>query len=197
VNYFDKNTYDKIRSLEKDVVNHTDLWYDSTYDDFIRILEDNKLEKGQKGYYGPDDFLIASSFAFSWLARIPRVYENDNFRFPNISVYHSEYFNKIDKREFNENNDFKIFTEFVEILDNSVVAVSKMFHFLSPNYFPIIDSKVVSSWNLWFPEHSLPKKISTKKYLFYAKLMRNWSSKTDLSLRSLEKALFKCNEELV
>jgi thermostable 8-oxoguanine DNA glycosylase len=66
-----------------------------------------------------------------------------------------------------------------------------MFHFLSPNYFPIIDSKVITAWNEWFPKHKLPKKITVQKYLEYADLMREWSKNTGVSLRELELSLFE------
>ena len=66
-----------------------------------------------------------------------------------------------------------------------------MLHFLTPNYFPIIDSKVINTWNKWFPQYKLPKKVNVKQYLDYAQNMRDWSVKTGVSLRDLEKALFR------
>lgn len=185
---FSIETYKNIRgSAPKDL--RTGNWYEATYDSYIQILEDNKLDRGSEGFYNSDDFLIAASFAFSWLARIPTLkkpmFDLDK---PVDIIYH---LNQIDNKVYNAEMDEKMISELVSKLDNSVVAVSKMLHFLSPNYFPIVDAKVIESWNILFPEHRLPKKIDIERYLHYSHLMRDWSAKTGITLRELEKALFE------
>lgn len=187
MNHFTEKTYNKIVVGARQQDLDTESWYKSTYEHYLRILESNKLDNDSKGFYNPDDFVVAASFAFSWLARIPRLHNND-FPFVDTEVVH--YFYEIDSGNSNPEMDEKIITRFVSCLDNSVVAVSKMVHFLSPNHFPIIDSKVIETWNHFFPQHRLPKKVSIHQYLQYAQLMRDWSSKSGVSLRELEVTLF-------
>ena len=191
MNHFSKETYQKITNTISEE-SRTDNWYDATYETYIRILEDNKLDNGSKGFYNPDDIVLAASFAFSWLARIPSL-PTPSFRLDApVDVIHHLY--QIDRGEFNADTDKEVINELVSKLDNSVVAVSKMLHFLSPNYFSIIDSKVIASWNKLFPQHKLPKKIDINRYMTYAQLMRDWSAKSGIELRELEKALFKYQE---
>jgi len=149
------------------------------------------MEKGKIGFYGPDDFVLAASFAFSWLARIPRLHYSSGVEFPFADAKLCAYFYNIDNGLFNSALDLEIVNELTVHLDNSIIAVSKMLHFLTPNYFPIIDSKVINTWNKWFPQYKLPKKVNVKQYLDYAQNMRDWSVKTGVSLRDLEKALFR------
>lgn len=186
---FNKETYNKIKNSGKDTEFDTERWYSISYSEFIRILETNKNEQGTPGFYDPTDFVLAASFAFSWLARIPRLNQS-NYSYPFADAAIVSYFFEIDRGNFDKDLDFEIISGVSKNLDNSIVVVSKMFHFLSPNYFPIIDSKVIQSWNEWFPEYKLPKKITVEKYLLYAQLMREWSKNTGLSLRNLELSLF-------
>ena len=188
-NQFNKETFNKIKNSGKDTEFDTERWYSISYSEFIRILETNKNEQGTPGFYDPADFVLAASFAFSWLARIPRLNQS-NYLYPFADAAIVSYFFEIDRGNFDKDLDFEIVSGVSKNLDNSIVAVSKMFHFLSPNYFPIIDSKVIQSWNEWFPEYKLPKKITVEKYQLYAQLMREWSKNTGLSLRNLELSLF-------
>ncbi len=185
---FTKETYEEIKANKPKEL-RTGYWYDATYETYIRILEDNKLDKGSKGFYDPDDIVLAASFAFSWLARIPSLPKKTNSLDDLVGIIHR--FNQIDQGVYDTEMDEKIIKELVSTYDNSVVAVSKMIHFLSPNYFPIIDSKVIESWNKLFPVYKLPKKIDIDRYLIYAKYMRDWSLKSGVSLRELEKAIFE------
>ena len=189
-NQFNIDTYNKIKSLKRKTEQETEKWYLYSYINYIRIFETNKREFGTPGFYEPSDFVLAASFAFSWLARIPRLH-NSIYSFPFGDAAIVSYFFEIDRGNFDKELDFNIVSGVSKNLDNSIVAVSKMFHFLSPNYFPIIDSKVIATWNEWFPEHKLPKKITVQKYLEYADLMREWSKNTGVSLRELELSLFE------
>jgi hypothetical protein len=188
-NQFNLETYKKTHSFKSNNLQDTERWYSSSYTEYIRILETNKLEFGTPGFYDPSDFVLAASFAFSWLARIPRL-NHSLYSYPFCDAAIVSYFFEIDRGNFDKDLDFEIVSGVSKNLDNSIVAVSKMFHFLSPNYFPIIDSKVIQSWNEWFHEYQLPKKITVKKYLLYADLMRVWSKNTGVSLRELEVTLF-------
>ena len=147
MNYFNIDTFNQIKKGELKTSLDTELWYDKTYSIYLRILESNKIEKGD-GFYDPDDFVLAASFAFSWLARIPRLYYSSGVRFPFADAKLCGYFHNIDKGQFNSALDLEIVNELTEHLDNSIIAVSKMLHFLTPNYFPIIDSKVIITWNI-------------------------------------------------
>lgn len=188
-NQFNLETYKKIQSFKSNNLQDTERWYRNSYSEYIRILETNKLEFGTPGFYDPSDFVLAASFAFSWLARIPRL-NHSRYSYPFCDAAIVSYFFEIDRRNFDKELDYEIVHGISKNLDNSIVAVSKMFHFLSPNYFPIIDSKVIAAWNNWFPEYKLPKKITVQKYLLYADLMREWSENTAFSLRELEVSLF-------
>jgi hypothetical protein len=188
-NQFNLETYKKIHSFKSNNLQDTERWYSSSYTEYIHILETNKLEFGTPGFYDPSDFVLAASFAFSWLARIPRL-NHSRYSYPFGDAAIVSYFFEIDRGNFDKELDFEIVSGVSKNLDNSIVAVSKMFHFLSPNYFPIIDSKVITAWNDWFPEYKLPKKITVQKYLLYADLMREWSKNTAFSLRELEVLLF-------
>ena len=192
-NQFNLETYNKIQSLKSNILHDTERWYSSSYSEYIRILETNKLEFGTPGFYDSSDFVLAASFAFSWLARIPRL-NHSRYSYPFGDAAIVSYFFEIDRGNFDKDLDYEIVSGISKNLDNSIVAVSKMFHFLSPNYFPIIDSKVIHSWNEWFPEYKLPKKITVEKYLLYAQLMSEWSKNTGVSLRELEVSLFHCEK---
>lgn len=194
-NQFNKETYNQIKNSGKDTELDTERWYSSSYSKFIRILETNKIEQGTPGFYEPSDFVLAASFAFSWLARIPRL-NHSRYSYPFADAAIVSYFFEIDRGNFDKVLDYELVSGVSKNLDNSVVAVSKMFHFLSPNYFPIIDKKVIYSWNKLFLEYKLPKKITVNKYLLYAELMREWSKNTGLSLRDLELSLFRYNDTL-
>ena len=191
MNYFNEDTFNQIKKGELKTSLDTEIWYNKTYSNYLRILESNKMEKGKIGFYGPDDFVLAASFAFSWLARIPRLHYSSGVEFPFADAKLCAYFYNIDNGLFNSDLDLEIVNELTVHLDNSIIAVSKMLHFLTPNYFPIIDSKVINTWNKWFPQYKLPKKVNVKQYLDYAQNMRDWSVKTGVSLRDLEKALFR------
>lgn len=189
MNYFTEETYKLLKSNVADA-QRTDPWYQATYENYIYILQENK-HQGSEGFYNYDAFVLSASFAFSWLARIPTFYKNGFDIEEPVKIIH--HLHQIDEKEFDPQMDEQMITELVSIFDHSVVAVSKMIHFLSPDYFPIIDSKVIKSWNNVFPEHKLPQKIDVKRYLEYAKHMRLWSKKSNVSLRNLEIALFKYN----
>ena len=49
MNHFSKETYQKITNTISEE-SRTDNWYDATYETYIRILEDNKLDNGSKGF---------------------------------------------------------------------------------------------------------------------------------------------------
>jgi hypothetical protein len=92
---------------------------------------------------------------------------------------------------------------FVGLINNSVVGTSKVLHFIAHDYVPILDSKVLINWNSFFKNTEtplLPKTYTVSKqidvYLQYWKLMAEWKNNCkkagkDVSLRTLEKSLFK------
>ena len=191
MNYFTNETYNLLKSNKREA-QRTDPWYNATYENYISVLEDNK-HQGSKGFYSYNAFILSASFAFSWLARIPTFYKDGfNIEEPVKIIHH---LHNIDAAEFDTQMDEEMIIELVSIFDNSVVAVSKMVHFLSPDYFPIIDSKVIITWNQIFPEHKLPKTIDIARYLEFSQKMRTWSVETGIKLRDLEIALFQYQQK--
>lgn len=170
-----------------------EYFYRRSYSLYIEILDRNKNEKGEIGYYDPDDFVLAVSFAFSWLARIPKIHESTGMNYPFTDAAFCSYFKEIDRGNTSVDEDRRIVSNLTEVLDHSVVATSKTLHFLAPEYFPMIDKKVTTNWNSLFPQYQMLKNPTIDSYLNYCQRMRTWSRNTKTNLRKLEFCLFSLN----
>jgi hypothetical protein len=84
-----------------------------------------------------------------------------------------------------------------EVINHSIVGVSKVLHFFSPDFVPIIDSRVVSAWNHFFQHEKqvllkgCQSSVPASKYLDYWKALLFWKEQTGLKgIRELEEPFY-------
>lgn len=81
------------------------------------------------------------------------------------------------------------------LINNSIVGASKVIHLFNDNA-PIIDSRVIKSWNYFFPKKELKIKSDVSGYLRYWEMILIWQEainkarKKKVSVRNIEKLFF-------
>lgn len=142
-----------------------------------------------------DDLWRLIAYAYAWMPTIPSV---NSDLINNESVLLKKL---IQLQNGNLDEKESIVEELVPVINNSVVGLSKVLHFVSPDFVPIIDSRVLKGWRSFFDKHtpkdkrlSLPKSINSsnqiKTYLKYWDLINLWSCNSGESLRKIEVSLF-------
>lgn len=143
-----------------------------------------------------EEFYKVIAFAYSWMPTIP-----------NVKVIDSKQWREI-KRLLptiakNPGALEKLLSILIPIINNSLVGTSKVLHFISPKHVPIIDSRVLATWNRIFKQNkelTLKKTLlldsdktrQIKNYLKYRDMLITWQSKCgrNILLRDLEKLLY-------
>ncbi|TPG68655.1 hypothetical protein EEL31_09050 [Brevibacillus laterosporus] len=93
----------------------------------------------------------------------------------------------------------------VPYINNSIVGTSKVLYYIAPKYVPIIDSRVIRSWQAFFGDKSLSKIINNQyvksqyekydAYIKYWDLLNNWIDNVhnSVTLREVETMLYGIN----
>lgn len=125
--------------------------YLKTYPIFIQYFKDQiKLTE--------NNIIIGISLVYSWMPRILK-----NLNLDNIAKA-TEIFNKAKSGNAVNKEELKLL---IKTFDNSLVGVSKLFHFINPNMYAIWDSKVYISLYDKKPNQNSIK--NPDKYLEYLK----------------------------
>jgi hypothetical protein len=105
-----------------------------------------------------------------------------------------------------------LLSQLIPAINNSLVGVSKVLHFIAPQYIPIIDRNVLRGWDLFFfklqPGYAVPRLPSynvslnqnhIEKYLAYRETLIEWAKncKGQISIRDLEVGFFELGKHTV
>ncbi|MGF2411275.1 MAG: hypothetical protein ACQUYJ_03065 [Ferruginibacter sp.] len=144
------------------------------------------------------DFLFATAVSYSWMPTMLDVYV-DKIPDINKAVFELKALGRLNT--FKKLNDCIDSIDKIEalsrIINNSVVGASKVMHLFHPDHIPIIDSRVIKSWNQFFSDDKNFKITnSSKGYLKYWKCLLVWKENLNkngnkkYSVRSIEKIFF-------
>ncbi|WP_052323803.1 hypothetical protein [Flavihumibacter sp. ZG627] len=163
-------------------------WYQLTYD----LFRSSPLDSFE-------DFLRIIAYTYSWMPTIPTVKVN----------YILDKEELLERLRSLRKGDFyllpDLLKQLIPVINNSLVGVSKVLHFIASDHVPIIDRNVLSGWTFFFsseyPNLSVPKMPHYKtalnqkhipQYLEYRTVLNKWAVNCDtsVSMRELESALF-------
>ncbi len=110
-------------------------WYCWSYDSFL--YQNLVTEK---------DLFKAIAFAYSWMPTIPKLNVSNDINWNEIlaMVQRFQARHDLEGRE-------ELLEVLVPIINQSVVGTSKVLHFIAPDKAPIIDSRVIVTWNKVVP----------------------------------------------
>ena len=162
-----KTNFLKIKKKASRISGETNNW--DTYDFFKEMFTKN-------GRATQEQIILVMSVAYSWMPTILRVKTRYNSRkmkqasdiITGLKKIKSQ--KQLSQIEGLESN----LVHLKEIINNSMVGASKVLHLFSDNA-PIIDSRVIRSWNKFF-KGDRGKKISSsvKGYIKYWKMLFEW-----------------------
>ncbi len=163
-----------------------ETWFKTSYP----LFADGKAPQTKNEFYK----VIA--YAYSWMPTIPNVKEIDNNQWREIK----RLLPTIAK---NQEAVEKLLLILIPIINNSLVGTSKVLHFISPESVPIIDSRVLATWNRIFKQNkelTLKKTLlldtnktrQIKNYMMYREMLIEWKSQCGkpMTLRKLEELLY-------
>lgn len=143
-----------------------------------------------------DEFYKVIAFAYSWMPTIPNVKVIDSKQWRDIKRLLPTIARNSEALE-------KLLFILLPIINNSLVGTSKVLHFISPEHVPIIDSRVLATWNRIFKQRkdlTLKKTLmldtdktrQIKNYLKYRDMLITWQAKCGrkVTLRKLEELLY-------
>jgi len=147
-----------------------------------------------------NDLIRIIAYEYSWMPRIPAI-QPDEEQLQTLF----ELALKLKNGEITDENDRQhLISEFSAYINNSIIGASKVLHFIH-DAVPIIDRRVILSWNRENPNHQLPKSLTRsdtniEKYVTYWYQMEDWLRECrrkdrTLTMRHLEKALFEATLE--
>lgn len=145
------NSYKK--NLDKDQVS-----YHQSYSSFI-----NFFESKSKSELNLDDIVIGMSFTYSWMPTMLTIDILDGQGSRLVSVLNKVHLSK----EYLNENDLR---DLKKAMNNSLVGSSKLLHFISPEIYPILDSRVME---FLFGGSSYERITQPQFYLDYVEYMRN------------------------
>lgn len=167
------------------------LEWDS-YDHYIEFFSKKmKLNK--------DSLILAMGVAYSWMPTMLSIYIME---YKDLDQSVKDVKKLLEIKSFSEINECK--EEIIEtikrisaIINNSVVGTSKVLHFFSGGNIPIIDSRVIRAWNLFFRKNPEIKITSApKKYVDYWFYLLYWKETIGVpSVRIIEKVFFTYGEK--
>lgn len=172
----------------------SDEW--DTYD-FFKSMFTHKKRITKK------EIILVVSVAYSWMPTMlgmKKAYNSIQMNQAAFIVNRLQSIKTIKNLEYYEDLESDLNT-LVSIINNSIVGVSKMLHLFS-DYAPIIDSRVIRSWNHFFRDDKNMKiKNNTVGYIRYWQYMLLWRNeinrnrKRKVSLRDIEKLLYLTGEK--
>ncbi|WP_412474177.1 hypothetical protein [Halobacteriovorax sp. YZS-1-1] len=106
-----------------------------SYFEFIKFFE-------EKDVISKNDFVIGCNFSYGWMPTILN-FKNEKDEEINLCV---ELVNKArNSQELLRKEELEILKK---VVNNSIVGVSKLLHFVSPERYPIWDSRVANYFNI-------------------------------------------------
>lgn len=123
-------TFEELKTVAEQISNdYRGSVYSKTYPHFVKHF--NKILQE----FNEQDLIIGICLTYAWMPRQLRIYRY-NFE-ACLAIL-----NKVKKGEDIDRTEFETV---VETFDNSAIAVSKLFHFVSPDFYPLFDRKVKSA----------------------------------------------------
>lgn len=116
------------------------------------------------------DLICGSHMVYGWMPTILHIHIDDRINTPEIIQTLN------DAKNGAELSLEKIYN-LSKIVNNSVVGASKLLHFISPNNFPIWDSKVYSFIHNKKPHNQSVNNVN--KYLAYTKILKEYSQQPE------------------
>jgi hypothetical protein len=113
-------------------------WYDLSYGVFTHHVLKSE-----------EDFVKIVAFAYSWMPTVPEWYDSFDW------IYCAPLIESL--REGDLSVRKALLEHLVPVINNSIVGVSKVLHFISPYNTPIIDSNVIAAWRKLFFPHGLSR----------------------------------------
>lgn len=124
--HLDKLTAERIIEDRQSIsINKNDI-YLLSYKEFIKFLEVEKIKEHHA--------IIAAQFTYGWMPTALKD-KNKNIPFDHIA----QILNKAKKGHNLDNSDY---ASLMEKINNSIVGMSKILHFVNPNKYPIWDSNI-------------------------------------------------------
>jgi hypothetical protein len=153
-----------------------------------------------------DSVVMAMSIAYSWMPTMLDIYINDVKNKKRIlkAVQNLGTIKSLEDFEKQKNNIAAWLTDLVDVVNHSIVGVSKTLHIFFPKNIPIIDSRVLKTWNdlfkskfkknkeLKLPLHlPLTSQSMVNTYMQYWKCLLYWAHNTRVNdLRKIEESLY-------
>lgn len=148
-----------------------------------------------------NDIIIGMSFTYSWMPTMLTIEILDGQEALLVRVLNKVHVQK----EYLDEDELELLKK---VVNNSLVGSSKLLHFISPDMYPIIDSRVM---DFLFGGSSYERLVEPKFYLDYISYMKNLSNhsvvteltmklntilKSNLApLRALEFCMYGCAVE--
>ncbi|RZK45795.1 MAG: hypothetical protein EOO97_00480 [Pedobacter sp.] len=192
MNQLNQDAYNQLLKANQDVQQFFTTydgpnWYELTYNLFATAPLETM-----------NDFWRIIAYTYSWMPTIPDVKAhlvND----PDALLQKLQALRSGDDTQLEG-----LLWELIPVINNSLVGVTKVLHFIAPTVVPIIDRHVLRGWDLFFrvhPEYSAPKlpsyrvalnKTHISKYLAYRDNLLQWVASGDgqFTVRDLELAFF-------
>lgn len=172
---FTANDIDKIIDSLDHHLSMTDTFetkYFDSYFEFVRYFEN--IEKID--YHS---LIISSFFTYGWMPTILK-----NFDLEGDISKPIESFNKV-KMDI-QIDDFE-YLRLVKCINNSIVGVSKLLHFINPSQYPIFDSRIKS----YFESNNLLKSIWKPTYQSKEKDIQQYKLYRDICLLIINDSRFE------
>ena len=179
---------DRAVFLENDATQNN---YNKSYYHFVKFFEDKQL-------LTEHDLIIAANFTYGWMPTILK-FKSKDF---NLAV---SIINKAKQPNRISNEELIILKK---LMNNSIVGVSKLLHFINPNVYAIWDSRVCN----FLTGKSLPYKVQkTELFWSYLDLCQEVAADPDFQvihekykeklgyeitpMRTIEQIMFICSND--
>jgi hypothetical protein len=172
----------------------TAQWYAITY----QLFRSSQL-------VSMDDFWRLVAYTYSWMPTIPKVHP-EKIHDTSALLAQLKLLKEGDTAQLEP-----LLYQLVPVINNSLTGSSKLLHFIAPEHVPIIDSNVLSGWDVFFfqlyPNKEVKKLPNYKtalnqkhisKYMTYRHTLLEWKANCEpwVTLRHLEIAIFDLGKEL-
>lgn len=141
----DKLNLNYLKSISKNIEFNIDNSYHKSYLHFIRFFERNEINE--------ENLIIASFFVYGWMPTILKTIKIDNKVIKDLKRAKNGHLLSIQELE-----------KLKGFINNSIVGLSKLLHFINPDVYAIWDSKICQ--NLTGKNHQ-QKVNNARKYFEY------------------------------
>ncbi len=189
---FTKKKFKEIESKANsiDVSKKKQEW--DSYDHYVEFFS-------KKTELNGDTLLLAMAVAYSWMPTMLSIYID---KYESMNQYAVDIKKLLKIKSYNQlaKNKAEVIQTIEKIsaiVNNSVVGTSKVLHFFSGGDIPIIDSRVIKSWNDCFKDKSeIRIRNKSTQYVDYWSYVLYWKEVINApSARSIEKVFFMLGGE--